>query len=113
MSGLSPSFHNSLAPPSDLGMPRNMGGMNMMQMNNMNGMNGMNQMGQMGQMPQMGMQMMPGQPQPQVMTVASMNQGAPAPKAFHRMVNDYNTLKTGYYIANIRKSHLQAEKRTY
>lgn len=92
------NFHNSLAPPGDLSLPRNMGDMAMGQMQHMNGMGSMGQVGQMN----MGMPMMGGRPQSQVMTVATMNQGAPAPKAFHRMINDYNTLKAGYYMAHIR-----------
>lgn len=92
------NFHNSLAPPGDMGLSRSMGDMSMGQMQQMNGMN---QMGQMNM--NMNMNMMGGRPQSQIMTVVTMNQGAPAPKAFHRMVNDYHTLKTGYYMAHIRK----------
>jgi hypothetical protein len=93
------NFHNSLLPPGDMSLPRSMGDLSISQMQQMNGMPQMGQMGHMGQMGQVNMGM---RPQSQIMTVATMNQGAPAPKAFHRMVNDYNTLKSGYYMAHIR-----------
>lgn len=100
------NFHGGLAPPGDMALSRSMGDMSLSQMQQMNGMAQMNQMGNMGQM-NMGIR-----PQPQVMTVATMNQGAPATKALHRMVNDYNTLKAGYYMAHIRKFGLTVSSRT-
>ena len=51
------------------------------------GMQGMN-MGMMGM---------------QSMMNPMMNQGGSAPKTYHRMVNDFITLKTGFYMSKIRK----------
>ena len=72
---------SGLGPPSELPFPQNNMNMTMQGM----GMMGMN-MGMMGQNPMM-----------------SMNQSAPASKMYHRMINDYNTLRSGYYAAKISK----------
>jgi hypothetical protein len=77
-----------MAPPTQLSMPPNMG------------MPG----GMPGMMPgMMGMNMM--QPSPMM----NMAQAAPASKAYHRLVNDFNTLKSGYYAAKIRKCMLEVQ----
>ena len=72
---------SGLGPPSELSFPQNNMNMGMQGM----GMMGMN-MGMMGQNPMMG-----------------MNQSAPASKMYHRMINDYSTLRSGYYSAKISK----------
>ena len=80
-----PVLSSSMAPPAQMSMP---------QMGMQGGMQG----GMPGMMPgMMGMNMM--QPSPMM----NMAQAAPAPKAYHRLVNDFSTLKSGYYAAKIRK----------
>ena len=82
-----PMLSSSMAPPAQMAMPPQM------QM-------GMGMPAMPGMMPgMMGMNMM--QPSPMM----NMAQAAPAGKAYHRLVNDFNILKSGYYAAKIRKSN--------